>query len=374
VIRIQFPDSEVQALERTFRRATDRKFRDRLQIVRLAHRGRPHQDIAADLGITPRTVQRWLNAYLRGGLDGLRPRKAPGRPPKIPARLGEEVRRWVIEGPAKQGLDRANWTHAELADHLLKTHGVAASRSAIQRFCRKLDIRPYRPTYRFLRGDPAKQAAAREELAGLKREAEAGRLVLLSQDEARFPMVPTLGATLGVKGHRPLVGTRDCKDLLYVFAAVNVVTAALHTDTLESPARARRKTGRSKTRRLQEAFAAHLRHVGRTYPASRHGRVVLIIDNAPWHRGKPIDEALADHPHLEFKRLPSYSPQLNVIERCWKSLRRRATHNRLFESLAGLKRSLRASLCYFQTMRGRVRRLIAGCYSRPANQTDSAGL
>ena len=42
----------------------------------------------------------------------------------------------------------------------------------------------------------------------------AGELVLLSQDEARFPMVPTLAASLGVKGHRPLVGTRDNKDLL----------------------------------------------------------------------------------------------------------------------------------------------------------------
>ena len=84
--------------------------------------------------------------------------------------------------------------------------------------------------------------------------------------------------------------------------------------------------------------------------------MVLIIDNAPWHRGKPIDEALADNPHLEFKRLPSYSPQLNAIERFWKLLRRRATHNRLFESLADLKRSLRASLCYFQTVRGRIRR------------------
>ena len=186
-------------------------------------------------------------------------------------------------------------------------------------------------------------------------------------------MVPTLGPTLGVKGHRPVVGTWDCKDLLYVFAVVNVVTGALHANTLESPARAKQKTGKSKTRRMQEAFAAHLRHVARLYPADRHKRVVLIIDNAPWHRGKPIDEALADHPHLEFKRLPSYSPQLNVIERFWKMLRRRATHNRLFDRLADLKRSLRASLCYFQTVRGRVRSLIARCYTRPANQTASAG-
>jgi hypothetical protein len=183
---------------------------------------------------------------------------------------------------------------------------------------------------------------------------------LLSQDEARLPMVPTLAATLGVKGHRPTVGTRDCKDLLYVFAVVNLVTAALHANTLESPKDAKRKTGQSKTRRMQEAFAAHLRHVGAVYPAARHPRVVLTIDNAPWHRGAVVAQALADNPHLELYRLPSYSPMLNPIERFWKVLRRRATHNRLFETLAELKASVRNSLRYFQTVRTRVKQLING--------------
>jgi transposase len=86
-----------------------------------------------------------------------------------------------------------------------------------------------------------------------------------------------------------------------------------------------------------------------------------------------VRRVLADNPHLESKRLPSYSPRLNVIERFWKLLRRRATHNRLFDTLADLKRSIRNSLCYFQTVRGRIRTLIANCYPRPTNQTPSAG-
>jgi DDE superfamily endonuclease len=182
----------------------------------------------------------------------------------------------------------------------------------------------------------------------------------LSQDEARVPMVPTLAATLGVKGHRPTVGTRDNKDLLYVFAVVNLATAALHTNLLASPKNAKAKTGRSKTRRMQDGFAAHLRHVGRVYPAGTSRRVVLVIDNAPWHRGKVIEEVLADHPHLEFYRLPSYSPHLNPVERFWKKLRRRATHNRLFDTLADLKASVRNSLRYFQTVRHKVKTLLTG--------------
>jgi transposase len=184
-------------------------------------------------------------------------------------------------------------------------------------------------------------------------------------------MVPTLCATLGVKGHRPVVGTRDDKDLLHVFASVNCLTGRLHTNTLATRAnvlRSQRLSGRrhsaSKTRRMQLAFAAHLRRVARAYPAQRHPRVVLVIDNAPWHRGAPVAEALAENPHLELYRLPAYSPMLNVIERLWKVLRRRATHNRLFDTLADLKRAVRDGLRYFQTVRRRVMSLIGGCYTK----------
>lgn len=170
MIRVHLPADELRRLQRTFRTTADRRLRDRMQIVLLAQRGRPHQDIAADLAISTRSVQRWLNAYLERGLDGLQPRQAPGAKPKLTADLAPLLQQWVIDGPVKQGLDRANWTYAELADHLYKARGVRVQKSAMQRFCSQHDIRPYRPTYRFLRGDPVKQAAAREDLAALKKK------------------------------------------------------------------------------------------------------------------------------------------------------------------------------------------------------------
>jgi transposase len=167
VIRIHLPPTEAECLDVLFRSTADRKLRDRLQIVLMAHRGRARQDIAADLGVHRKTITRWLNAYCANGLDALSPKKAKGNPSKIPPTLADEVRQWVIDGPAQQGLDRANWTHEELADHLLKAKGIRTSRSAVQRFCAKIDIRLYRPTYRYLRGNPQEQARAKEELADL---------------------------------------------------------------------------------------------------------------------------------------------------------------------------------------------------------------
>ena len=74
MIRIQLPATEAERLDSLFRATDQRKLRDRLQIVLMAYRGRPRQDIAADLGIPRRCVTRWLNAYCDGGLDALRPR------------------------------------------------------------------------------------------------------------------------------------------------------------------------------------------------------------------------------------------------------------------------------------------------------------
>jgi len=176
MIRVVLTARQVEELEGLFAGAGDRRLRDRAQIVLMAHRGRPHGQIASDVGVATRTVQRWLNAYCDRGAAGLAPRKAPGAAPLVPESLAGEVRRWVIEGPAACGLDRANWTYEDLAARLRRVHGVRARRTAVREFCRRHGIRPYRPSYRFLRGDPAKQREAASELAALKKgRSKAGR-------------------------------------------------------------------------------------------------------------------------------------------------------------------------------------------------------
>ena len=114
----------------------------------------------------------------------------------------------------------------------------------------------------------------------------------MSQDEARFPLVPTLRTTLGVKGHRPVVGTWDNKDLVYSFAAMNVVTGQLTTRLVESPAKAKRRTGLAKTVRLQHAFAAHLADL-QGYLAS-----FSISDENPTMSAEPDQLAHREHSAL----------------------------------------------------------------------------
>jgi transposase len=84
------------------------------------------------------------------------------------------IQAWVKDGPQSCQLDRANWTYEELATHLYRTTGIEVKRTAMRVFCQRHDIRPYRPTYRYLRGDPTQQQGAQGELVAVKKKRRRG--------------------------------------------------------------------------------------------------------------------------------------------------------------------------------------------------------
>jgi transposase len=167
--RIRLTATEQAHLEYTFKTTNDRRLRDRCQAVLMASRGRQRQTIAQDLGVHRTTVRRWLTQYHKQGWESLQIHWAPGQPGRIPETLASTIQSWVKAGPQGCGLDRANWTYEELATYLYRVTGIAVKRTAMRDFCQRHGIRPYRPTYHYLRGDPQKQQAAREELEALKK-------------------------------------------------------------------------------------------------------------------------------------------------------------------------------------------------------------
>ena len=143
MIQIELTPEAREELERTFKGTPDRRLRDRCQAVPMADRGRRRGQIAEDLGVHRASVHRWLRAYQAGGLAGLRIRWAAGPPPRIPEdRAGTILAWWVKEGPQGCGLERANWTYAELAAHLYRAHGIEVRETAMRAFCHRHGVRP----------------------------------------------------------------------------------------------------------------------------------------------------------------------------------------------------------------------------------------
>lgn len=172
--RIILTATEQAALEHTFKTTPDRRLRDRCQAVLMAGRGRKQIAIAQDVGVHRTTVRLWLKRYRERGIEGLTIHWASGPPGRIPATLAPTIQSWVKEGPQSCGLDRANWSYEELATYLYQTQGITVKRTAMRDFCHRHNMRPYRPTYRYLRGDPEEQRRAQVEREALKKKPRAG--------------------------------------------------------------------------------------------------------------------------------------------------------------------------------------------------------
>ena len=83
--------------------------------------------------------------------------------------------------------------------------------------------------------------------------------------------------------------------------------------------------------------------------ANSERRLVLVIDNASYHRTKAIRQLLDDHSdHLFVIWLPPYSPELNLIEGLWGYLKRSALNNYFYGEIESLEAAVHEAFTELQ--------------------------
>jgi transposase len=73
------------------------------------------------------------------------------------------------------------------------------------------------------------------------------------------------------------------------------------------------------------------------------GPITLVLDNARYQRNAVV-EALAKELGIKLLFLPSYSPNLNLIERLWKFIKRRALYGRYHPTFAEFQAAIQEVL------------------------------
>lgn len=51
------------------------------------------------------------------------------------------------------------------------------------------------------------------------------------------------------------------------------------------------------------------------------GRVIVVWDNGPMHKGQAIRDLLEQYPRLTIEHLPPYAPEFNPVEQLWSHLK-----------------------------------------------------
>src|SRR5579863_650210 len=74
--------------------------------------------------------------------------------------------------------------------------------------------------------------------------------------------------------------------------------------------------------------------------------IYIVCDNAKYYRSKLVREFL-ESSKIEFVFLPPYSPNLNLIERLWKFMKKKILYNKYYEKFDGFKK---ATLGFFENI------------------------
>ena len=91
---------------------------------------------------------------------------------------------------------------------------------------------------------------------------------------------------------------------------------------------------------------------------SRSRQLVVILDNARYHHAKYLAPFLRKHRKtLQLEFLPTYSPELNPIERVWKLARTMSTHNQYFQTLKELLEAVSAQIELWKKPNSTLRKL-----------------
>jgi len=90
----------------------------------------------------------------------------------------------------------------------------------------------------------------------------------------------------------------------------------------------------------------------------RSGKMVVILDNARYHHAKKLKPLIHKYRKvLRLDYLPPYSPDLNPIERVWKLLRKKSTHNQYFETIDNLTRAVEEEVATWSKPNSTLQRL-----------------
>jgi transposase len=75
------------------------------------------------------------------------------------------------------------------------------------------------------------------------------------------------------------------------------------------------------------------------------GRVIIVWDNGPMHKGEPIRRVLADYPRLAVEWLPPYAPELNPVEHLWNHIKYGQLANFTTDDVEALDEAVTDLLC-----------------------------
>jgi len=282
--------------------------RDRIKAILMLNNGYSQAEIAKVLLLDETTIWRWFDLYKKSGLHALLKDNYKGGTAKL---TDDQIVEFDSHLSEKVYLDAK-----EICAFVLVTFGVKYTVKGMTNLLHRMGYCYKKPKHIPGKANLEAQKSFVEQYQKLKQEKS-------PEDQIYF-----MDGVHPLHNSQPAYGwmKKDCdytiqsntgRERININGAVNIESLQVHyreDETINS----------------QSAICLFLQILN----AQKTGIAYVIADNAPYYKSQVIKDFLSGNKRLIILYLPPYSPNLNLIERLWRFLKKKVTYNKYYEKFA----------------------------------------
>lgn len=287
----------LQILARIYRESKSYQVRQRAHCIRLSYEGHKIDELMRIFAVSRNTIYNWFNNWEKFRLAGLYNEKGRGRKPKFNSQQKAQVKAWAAEEPRQ--LKR-------VLEKIETSWGIQTSKKTLKRILKSLRM----SWHRLRKGvggqpNPEEYRQKKAKLEEFRQLEHSGKINLYYLDEVGFsfsPCVPYGWQNIGEYLPIPSRHSRHRLNVLGIMNRSGHLESYVSTQTINS-----------------DVVIACID----TFFARVDKPTVIVVDQSSIHTSDAILNKLEEWSQRQITifELPTYSPQLNLIEIFWRFIK-----------------------------------------------------
>lgn len=317
MIHLDFSEADIRAIRHERFNHPDPRVQRRMEVLLLKANGLPHHQIQSILGVCGNTMRTYFSIYREGGIEKLKEfndHRPQSQLVHYKGTLEEHFRSHPV------------MSIQQAISEIEKLTGIRRGPTQTRKFLKSMGMRRLKAGSMPSKADPDEQEAfKKDKLEPRIEEAKAGKRILYFVDAAHF----VLHAYLCVLWcfERMFIRAPSGRKRFNVLGALNAITHELITVTNEAYINA-------------ESVCELLRQIAMQHVGIP---ITLVLDNARYQKCALVQD-LAKSLNIELLYLPTYSPNLNLIERLWKFVKKKCLYSEYYSDFSSFKEAIRQCL------------------------------
>ncbi len=322
MIKIEFKDEDIEIFHHERFHNDHPRVRIKMEVLWLKSQGLSHSEIGRLTRLCQETIVDYLKEYITGGAERLKTVRFNRPKSELEAFKQEIIEEFKAIPPA---------TIKEASHRIEEKTGLKRSEIQVRKFLKNLGMK-----FRKIGSIPAKQDSKKQEefkkekLEPEIEKAKKGDSKLFFVDAAHFVLAPFLGFLWCF--FRIFIKAPSGRSRFNVLGAFNPINHELITLTNDSY--------------INAPYICQLfEEIRKVYPTES---ITLVMDNARYQKCNLVFDA-AKQTNIQLMYLPSYSPNLNLIERLWKFVKRKCLYCKFYGSFSDFSEAIKECLNKIKT-------------------------